>query len=88
MSEVGYRCWAGNFHPAHHIPEDATDDTLLSFHCDCMGSIAQAPPVRERLDRGKRVTLDQARNLAMWWTPPRNPVVRVGDLVERGDSAA
>jgi hypothetical protein len=79
-----YECWAGTKHPANHIPADATGDTLLRFHCACMGTYAMAPPVKAALERGETVTMDRARLLAMNWTPPRSPVVRVRDLLNDG----
>lgn len=81
-----YECWAGTKHLAVRIPEDATDDTLLQFHCACMGSVKDAPPVKEAIGRGEELTLEDAMRLASNWTPPRNPVVRVGDLKDEATS--
>lgn len=75
-----YECWAGTKHKAVNIPADATDDTLLMFHCACMGSFEQAEPVVRARAEGRDLNYHQVRILAMSWTPPRNPVVRVGDL--------
>lgn len=81
-----YRCWVGTKHEAICIPDGADDDTLLQFHCDCMGSIAMAPPVIEAVARNPALTLGEARFIAENWRPPRNPVVRVGDLASDDDS--
>lgn len=81
-----YRCWAGTKHPALRIPDDATEDTLLQFHCGCMGRFADAPPVKAALERGETVTLERAQFLTMHWQPPHNPVVRVGDLETAEDA--
>lgn len=83
-----YRCWAGTKHKAVNIPADATDDTLLQFHCACMGTFEQATPVVEWELRHGPATGAQVRRLAEWWTPPRNPVVRVGDLEREGSDHA
>lgn len=76
-----YRCWAGTEHNAVNIPADATDDTLLQFQCGCMGTFEQAPPVIAAVKAaGGPISFHETRRLAEGWTPPRNPVIRVGDL--------
>lgn len=80
MSELGYRCWAGTFHPAVNIPEGATDDTPPQFACSCMGSLAQHPDVAEALKTRESLPLWEAQAIAERNPPPRYPVVRVGDL--------
>jgi len=84
-----YRCWAGTKHKAVNIPADATDDTLLQFHCECMGRFEQAPPVIAAVEAaGGPISFHEVRRLAEGWTPPRNPVVRVGDLERVGSADA
>lgn len=77
-----YRCWAGTRHEAINVPEGATDDTLLQFHCACMGRLADHPDVKRELERGTELTMLDAQILAERRPPPRTPVVRVGDLEE------